>query len=160
MATIKNRSKFLTHYFGATVPYGNQTVLTYEVITNNTGVLTPSDSNTPIAIGDVIDVGVLPEGFCMTDATVFVMEGMTALTTAKVGFVYADGKDHDKVPQDAEYFVKSGADLATAGRIRANGNKLVVLPKEARLILTIAGAANAKKSHLRIAVSGELVGAE
>lgn len=160
MADIKSKNKFLTHYYGATVPYGNMSVLTYYIDTDDTGALINSDTDTPVATGDIIDLGELPEGFCMTDAQVFVMAGMTATATASLGFAYEDGEDDDDVPQDAEYFLKAGADVATAGRLRADGEKLVILPKTARLIMTMAGASNAKKSSMRIAVSGELTGSK
>lgn len=160
MADIKSKNKFLTHYFGATVPFGNNSVLTYFIDTDDTGALINSDTDTPVATGDVIDVGELPEGFCMTDAQVFVMTGMTATATASLGFRYEDGVDDNDVQEDAEYFLKAGADVATAGRLRADGEKLVVLPKTARLILTMAGADNAKKSSIRVAISGELTGSK
>ena len=96
----------------------------------------------------------------MTDAQLFVMTGMTATATASLGFAYEDGVDDDDVPQDAEYFLKAGADVATAGRLRADGEKLVVLPKTARLILTMTGADNAKESSIRVSVSGELTGSK
>lgn len=160
MADIKSKNKFLTHYFGATVPFGNMSVLTYYADTNATGALINSDTDTPVKTGDVIDLGELPEGFCMTDATLFVMTGMTATATASLGFRYEDGEDDTDVPQDAEYFIAAGADVATAGRLRADGSKLVILPKTARLILTMAGASNAKASKIRVAVTGELTGSK
>ena len=160
MADIKSKNRFLTHYFGATVPFGNMSVLTYYADTNATGALINSDTDTPVKTGDVIDLGELPEGFCMTDAQLFVMTGMTATVTASLGFRYEDGEDDADVPQDAAYFIKAGGDLATAGRLRANGSKLVILPKTARLILTMAGASNAKASSIRVAVTGELTGSK
>lgn len=160
MADIRSKNKMLTHYFGATVPYGNHSVLTYYIDTNDTGALINSDTSTPVKTGDVIDIGELPEGFCMTDAQLFVMTGMTATATASLGFRYEDGEDDADVPQDDEYFLKAGADVATAGRLRADGEKLVILPKTARLILTMAGASNAKKSSIRVSVSGELTGSK
>lgn len=160
MADIKSKNKFLTHYFGATVPFGNHSVLTYFIDTDDTGALINSDTDTPVTTGDVIDLGELPEGFCMTDAQVFVMTGMTDTATASLGFRYEDGKDDAEVPQDDEYFLKAGADVATTGRLRADGEKLVILPKTARLILTMAGASNAKASSIRVAISGELTGSK
>ena len=53
----------------------------------------------------------------------------------------------------------AGLDLATAGRIRTATTKLVTLPKEARLILTTAVAANAKASDITAIVHGERMGA-
>lgn len=159
MPTIKSKNKFLTHYYGATAPYGNMSVLTYYIDTNDIGALIHSDTDTAVNTGDVIDIGELPEGFCMTDAQVFVMTGMTAYATASLGFAYEDGVDDADVPQDAEYFI-AGADVATAGRLRADGSKLVILPKTARLILTMGRVSNDKASSIRVAVTGELTGSK
>jgi hypothetical protein len=82
---------------------------------------------------------------------------LTASVTGSLGFAYEDGVDSAEVPQDAAYF-GSGLALATAARVRATGSKLAVLPKPARLILTTAGAANAKASDIAVLVFGEQVG--
>lgn len=159
MTTIVTNKPTVTHFYTFTAPYGNATTLGYNVKTNAAGVVDGGDSADAPKDGDVIDMGFLPEGWCLADAQVFVTEGMTATMTGSLGFAYADGIDDTDVPQDAEYFVKAGADLATAGRLRADGSKLVVLPKPARLILTLAGATNAKESDITVTVSGELTGA-
>lgn len=158
MTTIVTNKPTVTNHFTFTAPYGNTTTLGYNVKTNATGKVVNDSGPAPTA-GDVIDLGLLPEGWCLTDAQVFVTTGMTATVTGSLGFAYADGENDTKVPQDATYFIKAGADLATAGRLRANGSKLVVLPKDARLILTLAGATNAKVSDITVTVSGELTGA-
>lgn len=158
MANVKSKNRMFTHYYGATVPYGNATTLTYYLDTNATGAAINSDKATALAVADVVDLGVLPEGFCLTDAQLFVSTGMTAAITGSLGFVYEDGEDDADVPQNAEHFIAAGADLATKGRVRADGADLVILPKPARLILTLAGAANAKASSIRVSVSGELTG--
>lgn len=159
MATIKSKQALVTNFFTYTAPYGNTTTLGYKVKANDTGVLVGGDSDTAPAVDDVIDLGSLPEGWCLADAQVFITEGLTATATGSLGFAYEDGEDDTDVPQDAEYFIQSGADLATAGRLRADGTKLVVLPKPARLILTLAGAANAKAADITVTVSGEMTGA-
>lgn len=139
------------------VPYGNVTNLVFPLTTNADGAAVNSDSAAAIASGDVIDLGPLPEGMRLDDASVFVTTGMTATITGSLGFKYADGVDSAEVPQDAAYF-GAGIDLAAAGRKRATGSKLVTLPKPARLILTTAVAANAKVSDIKVLVSGEQVG--
>ena len=159
MATIVSNKPIITHFFTNTAPYGNTTTLGYALKTNTTGVVVGGDSATAPKAADVIDLGGLPEGWCLTDAQVFVTAGMTATVTGKLGFAYADGEDDTLVPQDDGYFLAAGADLATAGRLRADGSKIVVLPKDARLILTLDGAANAKASDITITVSGEMTGA-
>lgn len=156
MATIK-KNRYQKHQFGGFSPFGNNTSLDFNFKTDSTGKVIDSDVSAAPAIGDVIDLGHLPQGWRLEDATVYVTTGMTASTTGSLGFVYEDGVDSTDVPQDAAYF-GTGMNLATAGRKRADGSKLVVLPKAARLILTIAGAANAKASDIKVIVSGELQG--
>lgn len=156
MATVKKKD-YRNYQFGGFSPFGNVTQLQFAVATDATGKVLNSDAAGALLIADVVDLGSLPEGFVLTDASVFVTTGMTALVTGSLGFKYEDGVDSTEVPQDAAYFV-AGADLATAGRVRANTGKLVKLPKPARLTLTIAGANNAKASDIKVVVSGELKG--
>jgi hypothetical protein len=143
--------------FGGFTPYGNTTALTYALKTDATGAALNSDSAAALAAGDVVDLGILPEGMRLDDASLFVTTGMTATVTGSLGFVYEDGVDSTEVPQDATYFL-SAADVATAGRLRAAGSKLVTLPKPARLVLTVGTANNAKASELHVVVTGELTG--
>ena len=143
--------------FGGFTPYGNVTALMFALATAANGAAVASDSSAALAAGDVVDLGPLPEGMRLDDASVFVTTGMTATITGSLGFKYEDGVDSTAVPQDAAYF-GTGIDLATTGRKRASGSKLVTLPKPARLILTTAVAANAKASDIKVLVTGELTG--
>lgn len=152
--TLKQAQK---RQFGGFTPYGNVTSLLFALATAANGSAIASDSTAAIAAGDVVDLGSLPEGMRLDDASVFVTTGMTATITGSIGFKYEDGVDSTAVPQDAAYF-GTGIDLATAGRKRATGSKLVTLPKPARLILTTAVAANAKASDIKVLVTGELTG--
>lgn len=143
--------------FGGFAPFGNQTVLSYKVKTDSTGAAINSNSPDPLAAGDVVDLGPLPEGMRLDDAQVIVTTGMTSTITGSLGFKYEDGVDSSEAPQDAAYF-GTGIDIAAAGRKRAAGTKLLTLAKPARLILTTAVAANAKVSEISVLVSGELTG--
>ncbi|KPU96667.1 hypothetical protein APR50_23160 [Variovorax paradoxus] len=156
MATVKI-NQFRTRQFGGVSPFGNVTSLLFVLATLANGSVSNSDSAVALAAGDVVDLGPLPEGMRLEDASVFVTTGMTATITGSLGFKYEDGVDDAAVPQDAAYF-GSGIDLAAAGRKRATGSKLVRLPKPARLILTTAVAANAKASDVKVIVQGELTG--
>ncbi len=156
MATVKLKG-LGRRQFGLTAPYGNLSSLSFALTTIASGAADNSDSTAAIGIGDVIDLGPLPEGMSLQDASIFVKTGMTATITGSLGFQYEDGVDDTTVPQDAAYFI-AGATIATAGRYRANTGNLVVLPKPARLILTTAVAANAKVSDIKVIVSGELKG--
>lgn len=155
MATVTLKTMFQRQF--GNVPYGNVTNLLFLLATTAAGAAINSDSAAAIASGDVVDLGPLPEGMRLDDASVFVTTGMTATITGSLGFKYEDGVDSAEVPQDAEYF-GAGIDLAAAGRKRATGSKLVTLPKPARLILTTAVAANAKASDIKVLVSGEQAG--
>ncbi|ENU18652.1 hypothetical protein F994_02779 [Acinetobacter bohemicus ANC 3994] len=156
MANIKKKDGRYGQ-FGGFSPYGNLTALTYLLATNATGAVLESDSTAAVGIGDVIDLGELPEGMRLDDAQVFVTTGMTATVTGSLGFKYTDGVNDAATPQDAAHFISAG-DLAAVGRLRATGAKLITLPKPARLILTVAGAANAKVSDIKVVVYGELKG--
>ena len=157
MATIKK--KFIgDKQFGGFTPYGNVTTIRSTLQTNATGAALNSDSAAAIAIGDVVVLEKLPEGLLLEDAQVIVSTAMTASATGSLGFIYADGVDSTDVPQDAAYF-GTGLNAATAGRIRTAGTKAPVrLAKEAYLVWTQAGAANAKASRLDVIVHGERMG--
>jgi hypothetical protein len=157
MATIKK--KFIgDKQFGGFTPYGNLTTLRATLQTTAAGAVIDGDSTAALAIGDVVVLEKLPEGFVLEDAQLIVSTGMTASATGSLGFLYADGVDSAAVPQDAAYF---GANLnaATAARIRTAGTKAPVrLAKEAYLVWTHAGAANAKASRIDVIVHGERLG--
>lgn len=158
MATVKI-SQFRNSQFGYTTPYGNQAVLPFSFESNATGAVVNSNSGSALAIGDVVDLGPLPAGFRLDDSTVVISDAFTAASTAKLGFIYEDGVDSTVVPQDDDYF-GTGLVLSSAGRLRnATANKPVVLPKPARLILTLAGAALADAGRADIRIVGELTGA-
>ena len=157
MATIKK--KFIgDKQFGGFTPYGNVTTIRATLQTNATGAAIHSDSAAAIGVADVVVLEKLPEGFLLEDAQVIVSTPMTASATGSLGFIYADGVDSTDVPQDAAYF-GTGLNVATAGRIRTAGTKAPVrLAKEAYLVWTQAGAANAKASRLDVIVHGERMG--
>lgn len=153
-------SQFRSRQYGAAVPYGNLSVLAFALATAANGGVIGADSAAPLAVGDVVDLGPLPDGMRLDDAQVIVSTAMTAAVTGSLGFVYEDGVDSPAVPQDAAYF-GAGMVLNAAGRVRASGSKApVVLPKPARLVLTLAGAGNAKASALTALVQGELLGSK
>lgn len=138
-------------------PYGNQSTFAFNIKTNASGVVLNGSSTTAPKANDVIVLGVLPNGFRLEDAQIFVTTPMTAGITGDLGFVYEDGVNSNEVPQDPAYF-GAGLVLNAAGRLRATGTKLVTLPKNALLVLTIKGAANAKEADVSVVVQGELTG--
>ena len=157
MATIKQ--KFIgDKQFGGFTPYGNVTTIRATLQTNATGAAINSDSAAAIAVGDVVVLEKLPEGFLLEDAQVIVSTGMTATATGSLGFIYADGVDSSDVPQDAAYF-GAGLNAATAARIRTASTKAPVrLAKEAYLVWTQGVIANAKASRIDVIVHGERMG--
>ena len=157
MATIKK--KFIgDKQFGGFTPYGNLTTLRATLQTTAAGAVIDGDSTAALAIGDVVVLEKLPEGFVLEDAQLIVSTGMTASATGSLGFLYADGVDSAAVPQDAAYF-GAGLNAATAARIRTASAKAPVrLAKEAYLVWTHAGAANAKASRIDVIVHGERLG--
>ncbi len=156
MAKI-TRAVALNNVFGG-APYGNLSVLKFRMQTNASGAVINSDSTAAVASGDVVDLGPLPAGMHLEDAMVTVSTALTASVTGKLGFAYSDGVDDATVPQNDAYFF-AATSLAAAAVIRKTATTApVVLPKEARLILTTGGAANAKASLTDIRVVGELAG--
>lgn len=156
MAKITRKTASLRQF--GNVPYGNLTALTYQVVTNASGAVLESDSTAAIASGDVIDLGPLPAGMRMDDVLITISTPMSASVTGKLGFIYADGVDDAKVPQNDAYF-GTGYALSAAALLRKTATTApVVLAKEARLVLTTGGAANAKASQIDIRIAGELTG--
>ncbi|MFW1646004.1 hypothetical protein ACNPQK_08455 [Acinetobacter guillouiae] len=155
MATIIRKRDPLM--FGGAAPFGNLTALAFTLATNATGAVVDSNSTAAVALGDVIELGLLPGGMRLDDAQVIITTAMSASVTGSLGFKYADGVDSLEAPQDAAYFISAGA-LSSTARLRANGTKLITLPKDAILILTIAGAAIDQVADLKFVVSGELTG--
>ena len=157
MAKITRKTSAQLQHGGA-APYGNVTALYYQVATNASGAVLESDSSAAVASGDVIDLGPIPAGLRLDDVLVTVSTAMSASVTGKLGFVYADGVDDARVPQNDAYFF-AATSLAAAALVRKTATTApVVLPKEARLILTTGGAANAKASQIDVRLAGELTG--
>lgn len=157
MTTVKIKASTVRQ-FGGAVPYGNAVEFTFPLITGSTGGATYGDTTAALAVGDVVDLGPLPEGMRLHDSIALISTALTASVTGSLGFKYEDGVDSTSVPQDASYF-GSGLVLSTAARLRnASAKALVKLPKPARLILTIAGANNAQVSRVDFIISGVLAG--
>ena len=157
MAKITRKTSAQLQHGGA-APYGNVTALYYQVATNATGAVIESDSTAAVASGDVIDLGPIPAGMRLDDVLITVSTAMSASVTGKLGFVYSDGVDRTDVPQNDAFF-GTGYALATAAVLRKTATTAPVrLPKEARLILTTGGAANAKASQIDVRIAGELTG--
>lgn len=141
--------------FGGVNTEGNVTTYRATLITNATGAASNSNSTAALGIADVVILASLPAGMLLEDAQLIVSTAMTAAVTGSLGFLYADGVDSATVPQDAAYF-GTGLVLNAAGRVRTTSSKApVVLEKEANLVLTLAGAANAKASRVDFIVHGE-----
>lgn len=158
MATITRKKVLNQKQFGG-VPYGNKAVLDYNLTTNAVGAFTESDVATGIALGDKVRLGVLPAGFKIYDSQMIVSDAFTALVTGSLGFEYVDGDDSAAVPQSASHF-GSGLVMNAVGRLRnATTNAPITLPKDAYLILTTAGAANAVVGVADIFIEGVLTGA-
>lgn len=158
MATITKKKVLNQKQFGGT-PYGNKTSLEFNLVTNAVGAFTDSDVATGIQSGDKVRLGVLPAGMRFEDSQVIVSDAFSASVTANIGFEYVDGVDSAAVPQNASYFGAAVA-LSAAARLRnATTNAPVTLPKDAYLIVTTGGAANAVVGVADIFIEGVLTGA-
>lgn len=157
MAKVTN-NQFRGRQFGGASPFGNLSVLTYALATAANGGAVGADSAAPLAVDDKVVLGTLPAGMRLDDSTLVISTAMSATVTGSLGFEYEDGEDSAVVPQDAAYF-GAGIALSSAARLRnASSKAIVTLPKTANLVLTIAGAPNAKVSKIDVAVIGELLG--
>ena len=142
--------------------YGNLSAVKCTFETNASGVFVDSDQATAVIVADVVRLGpVLPAGMEIHDMLAIISSAFTALTTAKVGFAYVDGVDDPDVPQDDDYFAAAMATSAQA-RLRASNNtvKPVVLPKDAYVTLTVAGAAHASAGRMDLLITGIMKGVE
>lgn len=156
MVTITKKQILNDPMYGGK-PEGNDAVRNFTLKTLSTGFIDGGDGVAAVQIGDIVRLGVLRRGFRIDDALLLISTGWTASVTAKIGFAYADGVDDASVPQDDDYFIVAGAALATPARTRANNTGVfpVTLPKDVYIILTTAGAANAKVSRIDLLVYGE-----
>lgn len=158
MATITKKRVLSDAQFGG-VPYGNRTVLPFQLKTNAIGAAVDTDTAAAVGNGDKVYLGLLPAGFLLQDAVAIVSDAFSASVTANIGFEYVDGVDSTAVPQDADYFFAALALSATSRTRMTVANAPVKLPKDAYLVVTTGGAANAVVGVLDILVEGELVGA-
>lgn len=160
MTTIntKNVKNLPDPGFGG-VPYGNLSSLPYQMITNSSGVIANSDKATAVADGDVIRLGILPAGMRLIDYVLIVSDAFTGSSTGKIGFQYVDGVDSTSVPQDDDFFCAATSLASTTILRKTAVTAPVTLPKDAYLILTNAGAAQAAAGQLDICVIGVLNGA-
>ncbi|MDH1337420.1 hypothetical protein N5D77_25375 [Comamonas thiooxydans] len=131
-------------------PWGNLNALHFILKTGANGGALEADSNAPLAVGDKVRLGIIPAGSTLVDALAVVSTGLTATVKGDLGFEYVDGVDAAKAPQDAAYF-GAALDLAAAARLRNTSTKApVTLPKDAYLVLTTSGAANAKAARVDV----------
>jgi hypothetical protein len=157
MANVTKKQLAQELQFGSGAPYGNYTGLHYTFETNSSGVYVNSDQTTAVVQTNVVRIGILPAGMRIDDFLCIISDAFTGSATANIGFAYTDGVDSSAVPQDADYF---DAALALDGTTRTRGLNLAVrpvkLPKDAYLILTIAGADLAAVGVMDIIVYGVL----
>lgn len=156
MPTI-TKSQYHKRAFGD-APYGNLSHIAAQLKTNSSGGALDADSAAALASGDKVKLALLPAGMTLLDSVMTVSTAFTASVTAKLGFEYADGVDSTAVPQDDDYFGSAVAINTAAVYRKATTTPPVTLPKDAWLILTTGGAANAKAAQADIVVFGELTG--
>lgn len=146
--------------FSASAPYGNLTRSQIPMETNASGVLIGGDRNAALAIGDKVYLKLFPRGTLIGLKTdVPVSDAFTAATTLKLGFEYADGIDSADFPQDDAFFLAASSTAAVARLDTTPAVKPQVLPKDAWLIGTIAGANHASAGRLDILLDTQFLGA-
>ena len=154
MATVNTYAMTQARQFG-NVPFGNDSLLPFTLTVNASGIALNTDQATALQIGDVVRLGIIPGGFQPWDCKVVISTAMAAATTYKLGFLYTDGVDSTAVPQNDAYFVPATTSAATAAILSKSATTApVVLPKNAYLVLTLAGAAQTGASQLDVVVEG------
>lgn len=156
MATVTKKRINKAQQF--TAPYGNKFVGKFRFETDASGVFVDSNQATAVIVNDVVRLGLLPAGLELQHALAIVSDAFTAATTADIGFLYADGVDSTDVPQNAAYFFAAVATSALARLPATATNAPVRLPKDAYLVLTRKGAADASVGVLDLLVEGVLQG--
>ena len=141
-------------------PFGNEAVHRPTLATGATGILLNSrDATAALAVNDEIKTGLLQAGLVADTVKIVVSTAFGAGVKCSLGFAYADGLDSAELPQDAAYF-GTGIDISAVGEIAVPlKKKLLPLPKDAYLVLTITGAAVAQAAYADVVVKGELLGA-
>jgi len=158
MANVTKKNIKNLPSFGG-VPYGNLSVLRFTFETDSSGIWVDSDKATAVADGDVLRLGILPAGFEPIDYLANIYDAFASSTTMAIGFAYVDGTDVTATPQDADYFC-AATTMATQARLKMTNVAIsnVVLPKDAYLTLTSAGAAQSAVGKLDIYILGVLHG--
>lgn len=158
MATITQKSTNDASVRLGSTPWGNLAALTYTLETDSSGVVIGGDAAAAPTTSDVVNIGVIPAGFTLTDFKAVVRTAMTSTATLTLGFAYVDGVNSTAVPQDDDYFAAAAA--STAGVLRQTTTvKQVTLPKDAYLTLKIGTLANAKAAAVDFTVFAVATGA-
>lgn len=157
MATVTK--KYIRQQRRHSAPYGNVWRQRYNLTTNASGVIVDSDQATAIQISDVVRLGIIPAGVEIQNAEAIISDAFAASTTCKIGFLYVDGVDSTAVPQNDAFFFAAGTALSSLARLVNSATVApVVLPKDAYLVLTNAGAAHSAVGILDVIVTGQVVG--
>ena len=156
MSTVNTKGIKNSQYAG---PSGNKSVIRGNFTTNASGIAALSDLATAVQVNDVARIGFLPAGTELHSAEALASDAFTAVTTADIGFLYADGVDSTAVPQNAAYFFAALATSAVSRTAATATNAPVKLPKDAYLVLTRKGAADAAAGVLDVRVDCVLQGA-
>lgn len=159
MATITKKTAYDRSMNGA--PYGDMVALPYRMETNASGVLVGGDATAAIADGDVVRLGKIPAGTNVRDHIAVISDAFTASSTYKMGFQYVDGVDVTAVPQDDDYFTAASTALSSvAVQRKTTTTAPLTLPKDAYLIVTNAGAAQAAAGIMDVTIFGRVIGIE
>ncbi len=156
MATVNNEQGELnkTVYIGDS---GNCFIGFWTMQSNSAGKI----NGTAVGTADVVRIGTLPSGLKMSpaDFVANISDAFTASATWKFGFQFTNGTaTQGGIAEDDDYFL-----TATTGSqaIQRGNNAAVtplVLPSDAYLIATLAGAALSDAGRADLVVKGEYQG--
>ena len=160
MATINRKGAQPAGFGGAA--YGQMSTRQYSLTVGALGKLNSADwastaAASAIASGDTVNLGIIPKGTKLIDATLIVSDAVTALTSAMVGFAYVDGVDDTSFPQDADYFFGNTALGATGVTRKTSLTRPGVLQKDAYLTM-LPNVTIVDAGQVDVLIYGEEVG--
>lgn len=157
MATYfkKNWSKKAGRY--GEMPNGNQMITRLRLETNSSGIMkeVTDGAAAAVAIADVIILDEMPKGFIWHDMLRVISTAAGQAATVNVGFRYSDGVDDATFPQSDTAFFSALALNATSRGSTVSVKELKPLPKAAKIVVVVAGAALSSALVAQFVLLGE-----
>lgn len=137
--------------------FGNQMVTRLRMETDSAGIMkeVTDKSAVAVAIADVIVLDELPKGYALHDMIAVISTAAGQAATVNVGFRYSDGVDDASFPQSDTAFFSALALNATSRTRTASVKEIKPLPKAAKVVVVVAGAALSSALVAQFVMNGE-----